>query len=150
MHAALQRSFERRDGVAHRLGERHVEVDQDQGAPQAGAQRGELAAVPRRDNGRIGLAAQVRNQARALAIDRGGRASQEDDEGRRATEVTFGKRLSLSRDGAGDGQRGRLQLSLHADSQHTQRQAAGENDGKAQGGPAKAQQPSPPMAAILR
>ena len=32
-----------------------------------------------------------------------------------------------------------LQLSLNSDTQHTQRQAAGENDGKAQGGPAKAQ-----------
>ena len=63
--------------------------------------------------------------------------------------MAFGERFAAGRGGAGDAQRGRLQLALDAEPQHAERQATGEDDGKAQGGPAKAQ-PSPPMAAILR
>ena len=62
--------------------------------------------------------------------------------------MVFGERLAAGRRGARDGQRGRLQLALDADANDTQRQADEEDDGEAQGGPAKAQ-PSPPMAAIL-
>ncbi len=64
--------------------------------------------------------------------------------------MAFGECLTASRGGAGDGQRGRLQLALDTDAQRAKRQTTDKDDNEARGGPAKVQQAAPPMTRILR
>ena len=65
-----------------------MEVDDDQRLPRARPQAPDRAAIPGRERGDRRVAgAQGADELRALAVDRGGRAAQEDRERRRVAEV---------------------------------------------------------------
>ena len=64
--------------------------------------------------------------------------------------MAFGKGLAARRSGAGNRQRGWFELALDPDSQSAQGEASDEDGGEPRDGPAKAQQPLPPMRLILR
>ncbi len=102
-------AFELGDGVAHRLRQWLVEVEQDQPLRQL-ARGGRV--VPGRDHGDVRLPAQRRGKARALPFYRPGRAAQEHRERRGVAEVLAAQLFPPRRGSPPDRQRGRLQMSL--------------------------------------
>jgi hypothetical protein len=96
----LQRSFQRRHGLLHRDRKPYVEVDQDKGLAAAGTQGRDRAAIPRRDHGRGGVPAQRPYKPDPLAVELGGRAAEEDDEGGGIAEVARRQRFGLGRPGS--------------------------------------------------
>ena len=87
-------AFERRYGVADRRRERQVVVDQDEGAIRTRAKGGGRAVFPGGDRRRGAVAAQRRDQARALAVDGRRRAAQHDGEWHRFAEILAGERFA--------------------------------------------------------
>ena len=103
-----------RNDVGDRFRGAGVEVSQDQRLVRAGAQARERIPVPGREGGDLGVGAQSPDQRRALAVERGGGAAQEDRERRRFAEVRLQQISAPGRGGAGDPQRGRGEPAFEA------------------------------------
>ena len=121
----LEGVFELGDGLAHRLGQRHVVIEQKQGvgAGAEGVRPGrrcrQLArggrGVPGRDHGQAGVVAQDGGEVAALALEGAGGAAEEDGERRAVAEALAGEGFAAGRGGAVDIKRGRAQVVLDAE-----------------------------------
>lgn len=80
--------------------------------------------------------AQRRDQSRALAVERGGRSLQEDDERRRVAEMALGKLFAASGGSPRNLERERVEAALYAETDDPEQRA--EQNGTGQPGKGRA------------
>ncbi|MBK5219100.1 MAG: hypothetical protein JJE35_04855 [Thermoleophilia bacterium] len=111
-----------------------MEIHQDKRTTWTGTEAAEATPVPLREGRRGGLAPEVSDQLRTLTVKHGGRAANQDGERCRIPKAVAEEILASSRVGAGDGERGWLELVLDADPNDAER---GDNRDRGQQGRAR-------------